>query len=207
MKTNLAAEEKSYFTKMLLSINEEDSVPMFFTLTENGIKYDNISNFKLPSGMKPYRGSNPFSNTWINEDKTKWIVFRCVGAEILRYNPSFLKFMLGMVHHIASAHYSPSGFCVLTDASIRPIDQSVLKERIIEVGRERYETSAEAFYEVCDKPFTDLNTGDLVNPDEVTFNQKYSFTSYSYNTEEYHMQYDYIILEEDPVTNCFTQNL
>ena len=205
MKTNLSAEEKSYFTKMLLSINEEDSVPMFFMLTESGIKYDNISNFELPPDVKPYRGRNPFSNTWINEDKTKWIF--CRRAEIFRYNPSFLKFMLGMVHHIAFAHYSPSGFCILKEASISPVDQPVLKERTIEISKERYETSAEAFYEICDMPFTDLNTGDFVNPDGITFNQDYNLSSYYYNTDEHHMQYDYIILEEDPETNCFTQHL
>lgn len=56
-------------------------------------------------------------------------------------------------------------------------------------------------------PFTDLNTGDFVNPDGITFNQDYSLSSYYYNTDEHHMQYDYIILEEDPETNCFTQHL
>ena len=136
MKTNLSAEEKSYFTKMLLSINEEDSVPMFFMLTESGIKYDNISNFELPPDVKPYRGRNPFSNTWINEDKTKWIV--CRRAEIFRDNPSFLKCMLGMVYHITNAHYSPSRIGILKEASIITVDQPILKERTIEISIERY---------------------------------------------------------------------
>ena len=70
MKTNLAAEEKSLYSLMLKNIKEEDSTPMLFMITKDGVEYDNIDKFELPPDVEPYREkAYEFSTTWVNKDK------------------------------------------------------------------------------------------------------------------------------------------
>lgn len=51
MKTNLTAEEKSLYSLILKNIKENDSTPMLFMVTKDGVEYDNIDKFELPSDV------------------------------------------------------------------------------------------------------------------------------------------------------------
>ena len=54
------------------------------------------------------------------------------------------------------------------------------------------------------KIYTNIHSLNIPNANIIYFTY---IEEVYYNTDEHHMQYDYIILEEDPETNCFTQHL
>ena len=208
MKTNLAAEEKLLYSLMLKNIKEEDSTPMLFMITKDGVEFDNIDKFDLPSDVEPYRAkAYEFSTTWVNKDKSKWVI--CRKAEYFRYNPSFLKFMVGMVYRLKFdfSRHLPLVFHTMEDITIRGLERPSFQRHLVRVDKTRFETSAAAFYGICDMPIINFLTGSIVKPATVTFNGDYTFASYYYSNERHYMKYDCSILEDDCLSSCITAEL
>lgn len=208
MKTNLTTEEKSLYSLMLKNIKENDSTPMLFMVTKDGVEYDNIDKFELPYDMEPYRAKGyEFSTTWVNKDKSKWVI--CRKAEYFRYNPSFLKFMIGMVYRLKFdfSRHLPLVFHTMEDTTIRGLERPSFQRRLVRVDKTRFETSVEAFYEICDMPIINFITGEIVKPATVTFNDNYTFAAYYYINERHYMKYDCSILEDDCLSSCITAEL